>query len=357
MQPLRLAVIGAGWIGRKHAERIRAHADCTLAGICDSDAGRGAAAALAGDPCYCDIAELLDRERPDGVVIATPNESHAPLAELCAAHSVHVLIEKPIADTLEQARRITATAEDAGIHVLVGHHRRHNPLIAEARALVAGGALGRLVAVNALWTLTKPDNYFTVEWRTRRPGGGPTLINLIHELDSLRFICGEIAVVYAAGSSAVRCLEVEDSLSITLSFESGAVGSVTASDTAAAPWSYEATTGENPHYYRTEQNCYFFAGTAGSLAFPRMELWRYADPGRRGWQHPLELERREVAPADPLTRQLEHFCRVIRGEEPPLVDSRDATRSLAVALAVLESMAAQAPIRPASYEGVSCAAG
>ena len=119
-----------------------------------------------------------------------------------------------------------------------------------------------------------------------------------------------------------------------------------ASDTAAAPWSYEATTGENPHYFRANENCYHFAGTAGSLAFPRMELWRYADEGRRGWQHPLETTRHAVTPADPMERQIAHFCRVIRGEEAPLAGGRDATRSLAVALAALESMQRQTPVAP-----------
>ena len=75
-----------------------------------------------------------------------------------------------------------------------------------------------------------------------------------------------------------------------------------------------------------------------------MELWQYADPTRAGWQHPLEQYRRKVAEADPLVLQLEHFCRVVRREEPPLVDGRDGTRSLAVALAVLESIDRKAPV-------------
>ena len=79
-----------------------------------------------------------------------------------------------------------------------------------------GGALGKLVAVSMLWALLKPADYFDVEWRRRRPGGGPTLINLIHELDTLRFVCGEIRQVYAQASSEARNLEVEDSLAISI---------------------------------------------------------------------------------------------------------------------------------------------
>jgi predicted dehydrogenase len=76
----------------------------------------------------------------------------------------------------------------------------------------------------------------------------------------------------------------------------------------------------------------------------RMELWRYADKPPTGWQHPIERTRREVKQADPLMSQLEHFCRVVRSEEKPLIDGRDGTRSLAVALAVLESARLQGPV-------------
>ena len=296
-------------------------------------------------PFYQDLEELLEREQPEGAIVATPNQTHAAIAEQCARRSVHVLIEKPIADTLAAAHCIQNAAEKTGIRVLVGHHRRHSPLIQEARAIVNNGTLGRLVGVSMLWALMKPTDYFEVDWRCRRPGGGPNFINLIHELDILRFLCGEIRQVSALASSGIRQLDVEDTLSITLSFDSGALGSVFASDAAVSPWSWEATTGENPHYFHAAENCYRFFGTAASLAFPRMELWRYASESQVGWEHPMEMTRRKVTCADPLETQLEHFCRVVRQEEPPITDAREGTRSLAVALAVLESIRRQVPVK------------
>src|SRR5919204_36940 len=98
--------------------------------------------------------------------------------------------------------------------LLVGHHRRHNPLIEKARELVQGGALGRLAAVAALWLVQKPAEYYDVGWR-REPGGGPLLINLIHGIDDLRYICGEIVEVRAITSNAVRGFAVEDSAVVT----------------------------------------------------------------------------------------------------------------------------------------------
>jgi predicted dehydrogenase len=346
MPPIKLAIIGAGVIGARHAELIQADDGCTLAGICDVDPARRAVAGAHGVPFYGATEALLQREQPAGAIVATPNAQHAAVAELCARHGVHTLIEKPVAETLDQARRIVATAENNGTRVLVGHHRRHNPLVQKARELVQAGALGQLVGVSILWALRKPDDYFQIGWRSQRPGGGPLLINLIHELDSLRFICGEIEEVYARTSSAVRGFEVEDTLSISITFANGALGTVLASDATPAAWSYEAATGENPLYFRTRENCYYFLGTAASLAFPRMELWRYADATRQGWQHPMEQLQVAPAAADPLEAQLGHFCRVIRGEEPPLVDARDGTASLAVALAVQESARKGVAVQP-----------
>ena len=348
VEPVRLAVIGVGLIGAKHAQLVRAHAMCSLVGICDVDPGRKAVADALGAPFYGSAEELIEREQPSGAIIATPNAHHAGVAEICAKRSVHVLIEKPIAATLGQAQRIIETASTCGIQVLVGHHRRHNPLTRKARELVRGGTLGRLVGVSVLWALLKPDEYFEVGWRRKRPGGGPLLINLIHDLDSLRFICGEIREVSARTSSAVRGFEVEDSLSISISFDNGALGTVLASDATPAAWSYEATVGENPSYFHTDENCYHFLGTSASLAFPRMELWRYADETRKGWEHPMERLHIEVDAADPLKIQLEHFCRVVRGEEEPLVDARDGARSLAVALAIQESALRGISINPST---------
>ena len=343
MKPVRLAVVGVGLIGAKHAALIHSHAMCELVGIADHDPAGRAVADRLGVPFYSTAEELFDREKPQGAILATPNSHHADAAEQCVKQGLHMLIEKPIAETSQQAQRIVEATAKSGLRVLVGHHRRHNPLIRKTRELVQGGTLGSLVGVSVLWALKKPDAYFEVGWRRERSGGGPLLINLIHELDCLRFICGEIREVYAQTSSAVRKFEVEDSLSISIRFANGALGTVMASDATPAAWSYEAVTGENRSYFHTGENCYHFLGTQASLAFPRMELWRYSAKPGQGWQDPMERVRLEVPTADPLTLQLEHFCRVVRGEEAPVIDAPDGAASLAVALAVRESATEQAP--------------
>jgi predicted dehydrogenase len=277
---------------------------------------------------------MLDSAKPEGAIIASPNALHAPMGIACAERGVHVLVEKPIADTLDAARSLATAAERAGIALLVGHHRRYNPVIAKAREIIRGGSLGRLTTVVALWLIRKPDNYFDIAWR-REPGGGPVLINLIHDVDDLRFICGEISSVQALTSSAVRGFPVEDTAVMAMRFASGALGTVTLSDTVPAPWSWELTSGESPVYPQRPENCYLFSGTDGSLTVPKLELWSYR--GEQSWNAPLVRETVEVVAEDPLTRQLRHFCEVIRGEATPRITGADAARTLATTLAVHEA--------------------
>ena len=348
-KPLRLAVIGAGVMGCSHIERIRASAECVLAGVCDPDLDLARRAAGGECPVHGDLPELLRRERFDGTIIATPNAEHRDCGVLCAEAGVPMLVEKPIAATTADGSALVAAADRHGVPVLVGQHRRHSAYVRRAKEAIDGGELGRLVSFTALWFVRKPDDYYAVGWRTR-PGGGPVLTNLIHEIDLMRHLGGEIESVYAAGSSAARGLPVEDSMAVTLRLAGGALGSIAASDAAVSPWSYELTTHENPLYTRTDRNCYFLLGTAGSLAFPRLTLWRH--PGETGWQHPLSGTPLRVDAVDPIAAQLAHFCAVIRGREDPLVSGPDGLATLAATEAVLQSAHEDRPIRPADLDDI-----
>ena len=333
-------------MGSRHVEIVHSFDGCELVGVCDLNPDLQAIADQSGVPFFQDIGEMLDRTQPDGAILATQSAAHVETFEACARRGVHALIEKPVADTTEAALRIAELADATNTKVLVGHHRRHNPLVKAAHDIVTDGEIGDLLAVSMMWTLMKPDDYFDIPWRSVRPDGGPVLINLVHELDILRYICGEIDQIFAQGRSKARGFEVEDSVSISLTFRNGAVATILGTDAATAPWSYEATTGENPLYFNVPENSYYFTGTDGALAFPQMELWKYPDRQRRGWQHPMEKAAVAVKRADSLTLQLAHFCDVVGGTRPPLVDARDGARSLAAALAVLESITSNKPIRP-----------
>ena len=336
MGSLQIAVAGAGLIGRRHIELIGANPQCTLSAVVDPAAGAGALAQANGAAHYPSLDALLVVASPDGVIIATPNQMHVPNGLTCVGKGVPVLVEKPIADSVADATQLVEAAEKAGVPLLVGHHRRHSPLIARARELLDQGALGKLVAVMGSALFYKPDGYFDDgPWR-RQPGGGPILINMIHEIDDLRALCGEIVAVQATASNGTRGFAVEDTVAITLRFANGALGTFMLSDTAAASKSWEQTSGENASYANyPAEDCYMLAGTNGSLGVPSMRLLTWM--GERSWYAPMRATVASAEQADPLARQLEHFCAVIRGDAAPLVTGRDATRTLSVTLAIRES--------------------
>lgn len=341
---LRLAVVGAGLIGKRHIDLIAAEPACELVAICDAQPLAALLATTYAARFFADYATMLAEIDLDGVIIATPNHLHVPVGLACIDHGLPILVEKPIAESVAAAQQLVDAADARGIPVLVGHHRRHNPLVQRAKAWIQQGGLGRLVGVSASFALLKPADYYNVTWR-KEPGGGPVLINLIHDIDNLRYLCGDITQVYGMTSNQSRGFVVEDSAAITLQFTNGALGTIFVSDTTAAPWSYELTSQENPAYPPTGQDCYQFYGTAGALAFPSLRHWHYADPQHAGWYAPLTCDQIEVTPQEPLAVQLRHFCQVIRREATPLVSGREGLKTLAATLAVLESPQRQAPIR------------
>jgi predicted dehydrogenase len=344
MSPVRIAVAGAGLIGRRHVALIEASADCVLAGICDpSEAARDLAISH-GTSWYRDLGALIASEAPNGVIIATPNTLHVSLAEQCLANGIPALIEKPIAENVAAAQRLLKASAGRDVPLLVGHHRRHNPLIKAVRETIAAGGLGRLTAVNALFLLKKPDDYFDVTWR-REPGGGPILINLVHDIDNLRFICGEITEVQAVLANNARGFAVEDTAAVIFRFANGALGTALISDAVAAPWSWELTSGENRDYPQQDQHCYVFAGTQGSLSVPSGDTWSYG--AESGWHAPLFRGKLDYTPADPLVEQLRHFTAVIGRSETPLISAEDGVRTLAVIEAIAISAREGRPVAPA----------
>jgi len=329
---IRLAVIGAGLIGREHCRLIQDHDGVDLIAIADPSAAAETLARDHGCSYYSDYAAMLDEAAPDGVIVALPTGLHAEVGHACIERAVPCLIEKPIADTLPAALGLAHASEAAGVPILVGHHRRHSPDIREARHIVIAGSLGEIVAVNGLWLADKPDDYFDAAWR-REAGGGPVLINLIHDIDCLRFIVGEIAEVRAFASNAARGFAVEDTVSIALRFENGALGSFLLSDAAASPFTWETTSGQALYFPHRPGDCYVIGGREASLGVPSMSLWRHKDAGQH-WQHPLIEERIPLDGSRTYPNQLRHFLEVVQGAAEPLVSARDATLTLAATLAV-----------------------
>jgi predicted dehydrogenase len=339
---VRIAVAGAGMIGRRHATIIGATPGCVLSAIVDPAPGAADFARTLGVPLLESLKELLVTARPDGVVLATPNQVHVEQALACVDAGVPALVEKPLADALAGGIRLCEAAEAADVPILVGHHRRHGAVMAKAVEIVGQGTLGRIVAAvgTALFYKAESEGYFdAAPWR-KEPGGGPILINMIHEIDNLRALCGEIVAVQAFTSSATRGFPVEDTAAIVLRFASGALGTFMLSDTAASDRSWEHTSGEDARYanaHTGDADCYVVAGTHGSLAIPTMRIARYPDAAHRSWHEALARSTAPLDVVDPLVRQMAHFRDVVRGDARPLVTARDGLQNLRVVAAISEA--------------------
>lgn len=335
MDTARLAIVGAGVIGKRHMAAIADMPCAELVAIVDPLSAVKSFAQASGIHWFSDTEDMLTAAKPDGVIVATPTEHHLTPVLAALDAGAHVLVEKPIAACLAQAEEIITRSAATGSHVLVGHHRRHYPVLHKARELVQEGVLGRLVAVCGQWNVKKPPAYFEPDWRKRREAG-PVLTNLVHEMDSLRYICGDVASISAETSSDILGYEKEDAAALVFRFASGALGSFVLSDQTPSPWAWEFATGENSAFPRSAQNACRFMGTKAALDFPNLTLWSH-EIGEPDWNHPMTAQTIDVDLGDAFAAQCRHFCAVIKGDEAPRITGADAARTLQATLAVFEA--------------------
>ena len=322
--------MGGGLIGARHVQAVRRHDGCVLAGLVDPDP---TVETGAGVPRYHDMTEVTDPV--DGVILATPTRLHAAQGAYAASRSWHVLVEKPVASDLASAHALSKAVADAGIGSLVGHHRRYHASVQQLKKLIAQGEIGTPVTATLIWAMRKPDSYFQNNWRTT--DGSPVLINLVHDIDILRFVLGDIASVAALRSASQRNADRIEAGAIALAFTSGATGTISFADTTPSPWGFEAATGENPNIGTTGQDMMWITGTRGAISYPSLTLWGGSD-----WAIPATA--RNVTCTEnqkpPLDAQLDHFIAVMDGARP-LIDVADATRTLDIALQIETQLAAQ----------------
>lgn len=332
---MKLAVLGLNH-GYKFAQDSKQIAGVELVAVAGNDKLAKQRAELLGAPLFVDYRDLLETCELDGVIITLPNHLHEEAVRLCAEKGIHVLVEKPIAATVTDGEAMIRVARKHGIHLLVGHHRRFSSKVRKLKETLASGVIGNLVGINMMFTLAKDHAYFAENWRITK-GGGPLLINAVHDIDTIRFMTGlTIERVYASSQNLIRKNEVEDTASILMETAEGPTINYFVSDGVPAPWSYELTTGENPKYARAKGDCYYFFGTKGSIAFPSFTVYTY-DENQYGWDHPLQLKKMNVQDNDPMTAELLHFIDIVKSGVSPFVTGADALETLKVILAIKRS--------------------
>lgn len=334
---IRLAVVGAGLVGQRHIDAIASVPGVALAAVVEPGPTNQAV------PVFKTQADMFDAVALDGVILATPTLLHIPGAMECVARGIPVLVEKPLAAEAADARVLVDTARAKGVPILVGHHRRHNPIIQQAAGLIKDGAIGEVRSAQVTCWFYKPDDYFEVApWR-KKAGAGPISVNLVHDVDLMRYFLGEVVTVQAQMARSRRGFENEDLAAAVLRFESGAICTISVSDSVVSPWSWELTSREYPIYPSTDESCYLIGGSEGALSVPDLRLWQHE--GGASWWNPINSTTVPVNNSDPLVNQIAHFADVILGTANPLVDGEEGLKTLEIVEAIQRAAISQELVR------------
>ena len=344
MERLRYALIGCGRISPNHAAACLANADeLEPVAVCDPVAQRRSILkehyqdpALRG---YADYREMLLKERPQLVAIATESGKHAQIALDCLEAGCNLIVEKPIALSLEDADRIIALADQKGLKVCACHQNRFNKSVQKIRKAVEDGRFGRMLhgTAHIRWNRNKAY-YDQAKWRgTWEQDGGALMNQCIHNIDLLRWMMGDgVAEVMAyTDRLAHDYIEAEDLGLALVRFTNGSYGVI------------EGTTNVYPK--NLEETLYLFGekGTvkAGGKSVNRIEEWRFADET----EDPAQICRAfsETPPNiygfghTPLYRDV---IAAVRENRAPLCDARAGRRALELVLAIYLSAAEHRPV-------------
>ena len=343
MGDLNIGIVGFGLVGKRHASALEKTNGLLLKDVIEHDpTSLQSSEKELKFITHNDLDEYLNSNKPDGLIIATPTVLHIDQAMKCIEKKIPLLIEKPISVHAKDAITLIKRSKELDVPLLIGQHRRHNQIIKTTKKILDEGVLGEIKSIQATCWFYKPDHYFdAAPWRKLK-GAGPVYVNLIHDVDLLRYFCGEVKTVYANAIRSTRGYDNEDVASAVLTFKNDIIANVSVSDSISSPWSWETTSNEHPVYPNTNNSCYLIGGAEGSLSLPDLKLWKHEK--KPDWWTPLITEKYDFQNIDPLITQLENFRDVILGKTEPLVSGLEGVRSLQVIEAIQSSIASKSPI-------------
>lgn len=330
----KFLIAGLGSIGRRHFRNLIALGEKDIV-LLRSRRATLPDDELAGYPVETNLAEALKKHKPEAVIVANPTALHLDIAIPAARAGCHILLEKPVSNTLEGLDELHKAAEKSGSKILVGFQFRYHPTLNKARELIQAGALGKVLTVHAHWGEYLPGWHpwedYRLGYAARADLGGGVIVTLAHPLDYLRFLLGEVESLWSFnGHISPLELDVDDAAEIGLKFANGALGGV------------HLNYFQRPPIHRLE-----IAGTAGTLRWDNADglLHFYRMPAEFGaWSDdPPAALHEKFAPPDGFDRnqlfvaQARHFIEMVRGESDPRCTLTDGVRALEMALAAYDS--------------------
>ncbi len=321
---IKVAVIGVGSMGRNHARVYSELPDVKLVGVADSNAAAAVAVGRSfSTAAYSDFRELLEKEQPEAVSIAVPTALHEEVAAAVLKAGAHVLIEKPIAATVDEGRRLIELARSLNRKLMVGHIVRFNPAIQALKAKLEAGELGRIFQVFC-----------------RRAGPFPARIRDVgvvvdlapHDVDIMRFLTGlDPERVYAETEQRIHT-DHEDLIFGLLRFPEGVTGALEINWLTPTKLREVLVLGERGMFRVDDltQDLYFYENTqATGLGWPQLSNLKGVSEG--------SMTRYALQRFEPLKAELQGFLKAVQEDGPVPVSGEDGLAALRLALALVES--------------------
>jgi predicted dehydrogenase len=307
--PLRVAAIGVGHLGRHHARILSSLPGATLVGVVDVKADRAAeiAAAFHAKP-FTDYRELIGQV--DAVSIAVPTQAHLEVASVFLEHGIPVLVEKPLARSVEEADRLIAMAASRGVVLAVGHTERFNPAVAAASGYLTDP---RFIEVHRLGTF--PERSLDID---------VVFDLMIHDLDIvLSLVKAPVASIEAVGVPVLTGRV--DIANARLRFENGCIANITASRISRD---------------RVRKIRFFQPDAYLSIDYAAQEVEMYRLVHGEAVRPGIEGGKLDVPREEPLVRELADFLDAVRTKRKPVVTGEDGRRALELAQRITDRMAA-----------------
>ena len=334
---VRFGLIGCGRVSPRHAQSISELAQARLMAVADTIETR--AARFAKDchaEAYTDYRRLLERRDVDVVNICTPSGLHAQMAIEAMQAGKHVIVEKPMALSLQDADKMIATAQTCGVKMCVVLQNRYNPPMVDLRRVVDEGRLGKLLLGNATVRWYRPQEYYEDGWHgTWAMDGGALMNQSIHHIDALLWLMGDVASVFTYTATLAHRMEAEDVGVVALRFKSGALGVV------------EGSTVTYPENLEGSVALFGERGSVkvGGTALNRKVFWKIEDE----LEHERELLTREQV--DPPSvygyshkAVIADMVGAVQQDRKPQTNGAEARKSVALVLAMYESARTGRPI-------------
>jgi predicted dehydrogenase len=339
--PLRAALIGCGYISAQHIPAWQATSDAELVAVCDANRPRAEerAAQFGIDRIYDDVETMLASEQLDCVDIATRPETHQALARLAASKGVNVLCQKPLASTMAEARAIADLCDEAGVRFMVMEMWRHLPVLKDLRQYLNQGLIGPVHMLRLLGHRRPMNRFQPVDANQPYFAGMPRLLiyeMMIHYIDGVRFLMGDIKSVYARTMRINPLIAGEDHALVVFGHESG--GTTYLDCSWASPTDREMKVGSSDM---------LIEGRDGSLHLDPYDaelrhitndgvtvLKCYGGGGRQGTGSPA------------FTSCIADFASAVRHDRPFLSSGRDNLKTLAATLAAYESVSRGTVVSP-----------